>query len=335
MNERIKLSKKQQVDFLQKIKIKSRMHADELGELCNVTGRTIRDWMRAKYTLPKEAAFLLSERFNVVFPVAYKILKQYWYIQKYAGLGGAARQKLYGLLGDVESRRKGGRISQARRRENPEKYRLLGCKVRKQIQPLKYSTDLAELCGILLGDGCVTNTQVSVSLHRYDDKLYSIFVSKLFNKIFHEYPYNMVRKNVIVLILSGVNLVEALEKVGLRRGNKVAHQVGIPKWITQNPGYARACLRGLIDTDGCVYTHRHNVSGHSYLHVGLNFSSHSWPLLSGVNQTLKENGIKSSFAGHGVYVYDLNGVKKYFSLIGSSNPKLKKKFDKYLILKAK
>jgi intein/homing endonuclease len=145
----------------------------------------------------------------------------------------------------------------------------------------------------------------------------------------------MLRKNVVVLVLSGINLVEALEQVGLKRGNKVTHQVGIPEWIMENPDYAGACLRGLMDTDGCVYTHRHSVQGKKYLHMGLNFSSHSRPLQYGVNKILTANVIKSSIAGHGVYVYDLKGVKEYFKLIGSSNPKMTKKFNNYLILKGK
>ena len=302
MNERIGLTKKQQIDFLREIRIKSRKNTDELGKLCNVTGRTIRDWARAKFTLPQQTGLLLSKEFGVNLPVGFKVLGQYWYIQKYAGLGGKATYRLYGLLGNIESRRKGGKVSQERRREDPEKYKLLGCKVRKKFPKLRYSKDLAELCGILLGDGGITNAQVTVSLNRYVDKPYSVFVDSLFNKIFAEHPYKMLGKNVIVLVLSGVNLVEALEKLGLKRGNKITYQVDIPGWIMENPRYARACLRGLIDTDGCVFTHRHYIGGHKYLHMGLNFSSHSRPLQIGVNNLLSANGIKSSLAGHGVYV---------------------------------
>ena len=76
MNERIKLSKNQQVDFLQKIKNKSRMHTDVLGKFCGVTGRTVRDWARAKYTLPQEAGLLLSKEFGVNLPASFKVLKQ-------------------------------------------------------------------------------------------------------------------------------------------------------------------------------------------------------------------------------------------------------------------
>jgi len=331
MDERIKISKKQQIDFLQEVKVKSQMDAEALGIFCNVSGHTVRDWSRAKYTLPHEVGLLLSSKFKVSLPMDFKILKRYWYIKKYARKGALARQKIYGLLGSVETRRKGGLISQEKRRKNPEKYLLLGCKARKQIKPFIHSLALAELCGIILGDGGITNTQISVTLNKFVDKEYASFVEKLLFKIFNEHPYQKERKSVIVLVLSGVNLVEALEKVGLKRGNKVSHQVGIPSWILKNKNYSRACLRGLMDTDGCVYFHNHLSGGIKYQHLGLNFSNYSRPLVLGAYKILSRNGIKASLLENkGVWVYSLGEIKKYFKIIGSSNQKHIIKFQSYV-----
>ena len=331
MYERIQLTKNQQIDFLLKVKTKSQMGSDEIGNLCGVTGRTIRGWSRAKYTLPLSSALLISKKIGVALPTEFKVLKQYWYIQKYARKGALVRQKIYGLLGNAETRRKGGMISQQLRRENPEKYLLLGCKARKQIKPLVHSTELAELCGILLGDGGITSYQFNITLNKFVDKEYSDFVKKLLFKVFQEHPYVKERKNVIVLILSGVNLVEALEKVGLKRGNKVVHQVGIPNWIMKNKKFAKACLRGLMDTDGCVYLHNHISGGIKYQHLGLNFSNHSRPLVLGAHKILSENSIRASLVeSKGVWVYSLGEVKKYFKIIGSSNPKHITKFQNYI-----
>lgn len=330
MYERIQLTKNQQIDFLLKVKTKSQMSSDGIGNLCGVTGRTIREWSRAKYTLPLSSALLISKKIGVALPKDFKVLKQYWYIQKYARKGALARQKIYGLLGNAETRRKGGMVSQQRRREDPEKYLLLGCKARKQIKPLVHSTELAELCGILLGDGGITSFQFNITLNKFVDKEYSDFVEKLLFKVFKEHPYVKERKNVIVLILSGVNLVEALEKVGLKRGNKVAHQVAIPGWILKNNKYAKACLRGLMDTDGCVYLHNHLSGGIKYQHLGLNFSNHSRPLVLGAHKILSKNGIQASLVENkGVWVYSLGEVNKYFKIIGSSNPKHTTKFQNY------
>ena len=336
MYERIKISKQKQIEFLNSVKDKSGMSSDELGKICKVTGRTVRDWARAKYTLSYRAALLMSKEFKVPLPIGLKVLKRYWYIEKYAAMGGAARQKRYGLLGNIQTRRKGGLVSQQRRRENPEKYLELGCSVRKQIKPLAHSEEIAELCGILLGDGGITNTQVSVTLNKYVDREYADFVGKLLFKIFKFHPYRKERKSVIIFILSGVNLVEALEKVGLQRGNKVKHQVGIPGWIIKNSDYAKACVRGLVDTDGCVYTHNHISGGKRYSNLGLNFSNHSRPLVMEVYKIFSENGMKSSMVeSKGVWIYSLGEVKKYFKIIGSSNPKHSNKLKNYLISKAK
>ena len=331
MDERIKLTKNQQKDFFKEIKIKSQMGAEQLGGLCNVTGRTIRDWASTKYTLPQKVALLLSKSFGVALPTGFKILDQYWYIKKYARKGALARQKLYGLLGNTETRRKGGIVSQARRKEYPNKYLLLGCNVRKQIKPLIHSVRLAELCGILLGDGGITGTQFNVTLNKFVDREYAGFVEKLLFKVFRDHPYKKERKSVIVLMLSGINLVEALEKVGLKRGNKIIHQVGIPDWVLKNKNYSNACLRGLIDTDGCIYLHNHLSGGIKYQHLGLNFSNHSRPLVFGVHKILRENGIKASLVeSKGVWIYSLGEIKKYFNIIGSSNSKHINKFQSYI-----
>jgi intein/homing endonuclease len=37
-------------------------------------------------------------------------------------------------------------------------------------------------------------------------------------------------------------------------GNKIRNQVTIPKWIKENNEFLKRCIKGLIDTDGCIYT---------------------------------------------------------------------------------
>lgn len=68
----------------------------------------------------------------------------FWYVTKGARKGALRRLELYGDLGTPEGRRKGGINSQLRRKENPEKYRLLGCNLRKKFKIEKSSIEFAE-----------------------------------------------------------------------------------------------------------------------------------------------------------------------------------------------
>jgi len=331
---RIRISKQNQRIFFARIKYRSGLGWDALSDICGVSPRTLRDWSKAIYTPSLEISKKLGRFFGVVLPKNIKPLEKYWYIKKYARIGALARQKIYGMLGSKETRRLAGIISQQRRRENPEKYKLLGCNIRKSLKkPLKYSTKLAELFGIILGDGGITDNQVKITLNRKTDREYSIFVKKLVKKTLGEVPSLNLRDNVINVAISGAGIVEELEKFGLKRGNKVFNQVGIPSWIARNKEYAKACLRGLMDTDGGVYFHHHTVRGNKYVNFGLTLSNHSKPLLTGAYRILLANYFSPSISNNKkIYIYNLEEVKRYFKVIGSSNQKHIDRLKLYLKL---
>ena len=288
-----------------------------IARTCNVSERSVRDWRREKYQIDENAVRFLKKQHRVQ-PGAYQTLKEGWHLSQFASLGGRMRIQQYGAPGTPEGRKKGGMASQARRREDPEYYRLLGCNVRKSFVTLTPSEELAEIFGILLGDGGLTDYQVIVSLDAKADKGYDTFTINLFSKVFDVEPSVHIRKSVCKITISGASLVEALEQLGLRRGNKVAHQVAIPDWIMQNPVYQRAVLRGLFDTDGGIYTHRKPRG--SYL--GWCFANCSKPIIAGVSRILDENGFKHSIQYEKqVYMYRLSDILRYMSVVGSHNPK--------------
>ncbi len=228
-------------------------------------------------------------------------------------------QKIF-KLGTIDSRIKGGKISQQRRREYPEKYRALGCKVKKVFIQPEYSTAFAEFIGIVLGDGAISNYQVRITLDRYRDREYANFVKNLTEIVLGETPSVAIYEydNTISLTLSGIGLVEMLERVGMTRGDKIAHQVSFPKWIRDDLSYRIACVRGLFDTDGGLYFHQ--KAEKKYL--GWCFSSKSEPLLVDVYDALRnlEFNVKKA-GGYKLCMYRLSSIERYLSLIGSSNPK--------------
>ena len=253
---RIKFQKGVQSLFLSSLQQHLGVTWFELSKKIKIHPRSLRDWRREKYTISEKAfkkLVVLGEG-KIVIP-AYEVLPDFWSVEKAARKGGLVVAEKYGGPGTPEGRVKGGRISQEQRRRNPEKYRQAGCNIKKVFLKPPYSEKLAELVGILLGDGAISNYQVRVSLDRNVDRQYATFVRNLMHDLLGERPSFMERSedNTIALTISGAGLVEVLEQIDLRRGNKVAHQVDFPKWVRSRRSYQIACVRGLFDTDGGLY----------------------------------------------------------------------------------
>jgi LAGLIDADG-like domain len=230
------------------------------------------------------------------------------------------------VRGTLEGRRKGGIISQQRRREEPEKYRRLGCNVKKNFAIPPHSEALAEVVGIILGDGTIARYQVKVTLDRHRDKEYAEFVAGLMGSILGERPSSTIqeRDNTITLTISGIGLVEVLEKIGMKKGDKMANQVSFPGWIRENFSYRAACVRGLFDTDGGLYFHQ--KAKKKYL--GWCFASFSKPLLDDFAATLREYNFNVRKVGeHKLYMYSMANILRYMEVIGSHNPKNARKVE--------
>ncbi len=126
-------------------------------------------------------------------------------------------------------------------------------------------------------------------------------------------------------------MVEFLIKAGATKGDKVKNTFQIPLWISLNETWERALARGLLDTYGCLYIHRHSIKGKQYRNIGLCFRNHSRPLLHGFAEILHRCGIpaKISRSGKLVYVYKRQGVEDYLALIGSHNPRITSVFHNW------
>lgn len=135
----------------------------------------------------------------------------------------------------------------------------------KDINIPPFSEQLAELVGIILGDGNVHFFQkgthnwsymVRIAGHYTEDRDYlSNHVIGLFRNQFGIEPklHFQPSHNEMFVILHSKKLVDFLVTIGLHRGNKLKWTTGIPGWILQDRKYLTSCLRGLIDTDGSIY----------------------------------------------------------------------------------
>jgi len=303
-------------------KILSKISIKKAAKLCNLSERTIRDWRREKFSMDFKALKILCKKTDLKIPSDIKLRDHYWYVVKGFSAGGRAVFKKYGGIGgDSEYRKK--KWYEWWEREGKYKSNIISA-----VKPIKkpdFSEELAEFVGIMLGDGGISRSQVTITFHSEDDKEYSKFVVNLIKKLFNVYVGTCYRKDskAISYNVSRTKLIRfCTEKLGLKQGNKIKQQVDIPDWIRQNKLYSIACARGLIDTDGYVFTHRYKVNGKFYSYKKLTFTSYSTSLRQSVFGILRNNGLHPRFSqGRDVRLDSIGDMRKYFEIFNSHNPK--------------
>ena len=184
--------------------------------------------------------------------------------------------------------------------------------------PKIYSEQLAEMIGILLGDGHLTPTQVTVTLGKKDE--YVDYVSDLMEQLFKVRPKVITTKDGhYVIYLGSARLVRWFLNMGLVF-NKVGSQVNMPSWCFKNKRFLKNAVRGLIDTDGSVYKLR---SGN----VQMSFCNRSLPLLKSARLALLSLGLfPSQISGYNFYITRKDDLHRYYHKIGFNNKKNEKRF---------
>ncbi len=333
---RINFSKNDQHKFFEEVKNNLRIEWPFLARKLGISKRTLFDWRREKIKISEATLNKCLEltKGKVKVP-KYKLLPDFWHIQKAGRKGARARFEKYGPVGTPEGRKKGGQMSQERRRLYPELYP--NCNLRKIISEPQNSVELAEFFGIMLGDGGISNIgfQAVITLHKEDSKEYIPMVAGMIKKLFSIEPaiyyyQNGHRKNVANITVSSNSFIDFLVFKGLKRGHKVKQQVGVPEWIKANKDFSIACLRGLVDTDGCIYSHSHKVLGHDYFNIGINFSNKSTPILEFVYNTFTDLNFNPKIFHNGVNLYRKSEVIRYAQEIKFRNPYYQKRLEKFL-----
>jgi intein/homing endonuclease len=294
-----------------------------LSKLANVSTRTISDWRSEKYHIPERVIKIICEKYDIGLPENIDQLRENWKLMRkeISTRGAIAKYKIYGNFSTPEGRRKGGHNALQILRK-----RGVAAWCSKEYLYPKKSVDLAEFVGILLGDGGITKEQVTITLNTEVDKEYVNYVSSLGNRLFGQKPHVSDRKDCKATNLrySGIKLIEFLIKSGLKSGDKVKQQVDVPNWIKSSIKYKISCLRGLMDTDGCISICTHNYKSKSYVYYNPCFANRSKPLLNFVTNTLTELNLRPSVAGERIWLYNKASVRDYFRIVSSSNYRLLK-----------
>jgi intein/homing endonuclease len=197
--------------------------------------------------------------------------------------------------------------------------------------------DFVEFLGICFGDGCL-----SVNLYKHDyflqivansiDELkYLKFVSFLIEKLFG--LKIIIRKqitNTIILSKRSKQLIELLNEYGMPIGKK--YKLHVPKCVLISNKLSLAFIRGLFDTDGSLTFKR-------TCYPAISITSRCKELLIEVRKILLKNSFKlgkvveeyailnnKKFIKYRIFIYGIYNLDRWFSIIGSNNPKNIKKY---------
>lgn len=126
-------------------------------------------------------------------------------------------------------------------------------KRKKRYKSLTKNAILAELVGIILGDGHIhrfPRTEHLVVTCGSDKAKYIKRIAGIVAKIFDKTP-NVLRRNIRTAFDISLYQCSISQRLGIPPGNKIKNNIGIPAWIKNKRKYALRCLKGLFETDGC------------------------------------------------------------------------------------
>lgn len=194
----------------------------------------------------------------------------------------------------------------------------------------KENIELAELSGIILGDGHIDefngknkirNYSLDIAGHITEDFDYiNKYVSALIITLFNEKPKIKLlpKYSGVHLIINGKELVLFFKRKGILSGNKKKNNQGIPVWIKKNKIYLAACIRGLIDTDGSIhYISKNNKN------LRISFTSYIPKLMQDVREALLSLGFHPSkiIREKQIFLSRKDEIDKYIKEIEFKNKK--------------
>lgn len=193
---------------------------------------------------------------------------------------------------------------------------------------------LAELVGILLGDGYLSSStnRMKISFNSKNDKDYINYVERLLAELFDVKPIlkQRVNENTAELYIFKRDVIGFLiNNVGIRVSPKWNNATIPSKFLSSKLDLQ--VLRGYFDTDGCLVTTNNNNTIYPRLEMKISPS----PMQKQFMDILKK--YKFSFGvyqiGNGKVRIQLNGktqLEKWIELVGFSNKKHRDKIKRFI-----
>lgn len=220
--------------------------------------------------------------------------------------------------------------------------------------PNKLNQNLAELVGIMVGDGCIyvkkdeakrIKYELFISGHAIDDLEYhEKTISNLFNNLFNIKPY--IRriygtKGIRTCITSKAIINFLIRSIKLKSGNKIYNKNNIPSYFLyiKDNKVIYSLIRGIADTDFCLKFKRKYVKYNRYHYYPIivgNFGSSILTkrisvLLNRINiknhLEFSKNSVRNKkFNCYSVVISGKKNLEKWMRTIGFNNIKHKTKY---------
>lgn len=196
--------------------------------------------------------------------------------------------------------------------------------IKKNIIEPKMNAYLAEILGILNGDGHISNFKHEVCIvGDLKEKKYYIYLKKLFQRAFGISFTIYKGESYFKLRTYSTELSDFLTKeYGLPKGNKLG-KLKIPKQVLTSRNLLKSYLRGLYDTDGSFYIRRRNDPV-------VQITSADPSFLKEVKEALISLDFNVAKGVNRIFIYRKEDIKNFFSTIKPANSKHLKKYQNYL-----
>jgi len=191
--------------------------------------------------------------------------------------------------------------------------------------PSNIETDLAEFIGAYLGDGTLTKYFLKITGDKRYDEIYLKYLAGITEKTLGIKPTitKEAKRNRIYLEVRSKRLCDFLQqRFHLMPGDKIKNGSKIPSEITSNKELSIACLRGLVDTDGCVARDGSTFS--------IRFYSKNQILLEQTEKIGRKLGVFTFRSKNETGTRSWKHIKKYFQIAGSSNLRHIIRYREYL-----
>lgn len=208
---------------------------------------------------------------------------------------------------------------------------------------MKISEGVAELIGVLIGDGYIYNRngkyQIGFVGSPLTDKEYYEKLQELILSEWEKQARIKLRERGIRIVINSKKICNFLiNELGIQNGSEKCKRIKIPEKIRENWKLVRNTLRGIADTDGSVFAARKPGIEH---YPSIEITTSSRVLAEQIREILSRKGFrvaniwqyKSKLSRRTTYKVPLNGkknLKKWINEIGFSNPYKLNRATKYL-----
>jgi hypothetical protein len=203
--------------------------------------------------------------------------------------------------------------------------------------PVMDKSEIAELCGIILGDGYLHKSanRIVITGSLCDSEYHLQIVAKLFTQNFDVKPihFEQRQKNAHYLQIESKSCVAHFLALGLERGAK--KDIKVPDFINDNQS-TTCFLRGLFDTDGWLKFSRQKTKSPYYPRIRL--TAKESKLACQIGDMLKATGFHYSVwrdrrTKNTILNYEISGNEntiRWFKVIRPHNSKHLKRYRTWL-----